>query len=439
MKEHCFAIINRVERNAVIKLTVYYAYILFIAMNTREVACQEFWSQLDKDTRGSLQFGSDGSIYSTNSKVRKSTDKGESWIQIAPDSIYGRTFLTESGLLVVCRPYVYELGLGLVYVSDDDGNNWRKWQGMHASTVWRDEIWGEATCFAESRDGTLLMGMDGAGVYRSSDNGLNWHWAEPEPSAHFGYGIHDILVVDDSVILVANNEGLHRSTNNGRSWVDTEFPYRRPWNIEMNSNGTVYASTQGALYMSEDKGITWIPLDFESGNFIVINNNDHIYAVQGLYGSKLYKSLDSGLHWEETGISGRPREYDSFYSLDCHPDGQLFATFLNGGLHISNGSTTVGFDPYPLEQHAESYQLLQNYPNPFSEHTTISYSIERGGLVTLAVFDPLGREVLSLIDGERKAAGMHRVELGSLRLNPGLYFYKLSFDGHSKLKRMIVK
>jgi len=83
--------------------------------------------------------------------------------------------------------------------------------------------------------------------------------------------------------------------------------------------------------------------------------------------------------------------------------------------------------------------LRQNYPNPFNPETTIEYRLERGGKVTLAVFDLLGREVAVLVN-ELQTAGEHRARLDArgLRLSSGIYFCRLTAGDRVQTKAMVV-
>jgi type IX secretion system substrate protein len=84
-----------------------------------------------------------------------------------------------------------------------------------------------------------------------------------------------------------------------------------------------------------------------------------------------------------------------------------------------------------------SYGLQQNYPNPFNPSTQISYSIPKGGNVKLAVYDMVGNEV-AIITNEFKKAGNYTINFDASRLSSGVYFYKLTSEGYSDVKKMIL-
>ena len=85
----------------------------------------------------------------------------------------------------------------------------------------------------------------------------------------------------------------------------------------------------------------------------------------------------------------------------------------------------------------EYYYLGQNYPNPFNPKTQIDYELPLSGLVTLKVYDVLGREIATLVN-EEKTAGTYQVEFSANNLSSGIYFYTLTSRAYSKTKKMVV-
>ena len=86
---------------------------------------------------------------------------------------------------------------------------------------------------------------------------------------------------------------------------------------------------------------------------------------------------------------------------------------------------------------ANNYYLFQNYPNPFNPSTMIKYKIPESGLVTIKVYDALGREIATLVN-EEKPAGSYEIEFDGSNLSSGVYFYRLNFDSFISIKKMIL-
>jgi parallel beta-helix repeat protein len=83
----------------------------------------------------------------------------------------------------------------------------------------------------------------------------------------------------------------------------------------------------------------------------------------------------------------------------------------------------------------KAFELSQNYPNPFNPTTTIEYQLPKDSRVTLKVYDVLGREVATLVDGEQTAGSYHATFDGS-KFASGVYFYRLSTPEYSKVQKM---
>lgn len=80
--------------------------------------------------------------------------------------------------------------------------------------------------------------------------------------------------------------------------------------------------------------------------------------------------------------------------------------------------------------------LLQNYPNPFSTATAISYSLPKTSKVSLKIYDALGRLVGIPVDG-KLLAGEHWIIWNPDELPSGVYFYRLSTDHSYRVKKML--
>jgi hypothetical protein len=84
------------------------------------------------------------------------------------------------------------------------------------------------------------------------------------------------------------------------------------------------------------------------------------------------------------------------------------------------------------------FALYQNYPNPFNPTTTIQFDLGSNAVVTLKVFDVLGREVATLFDKQRLSAGVQMVSFDASGLSSGVYFYCLETPKMTQTRKMIV-
>ena len=85
----------------------------------------------------------------------------------------------------------------------------------------------------------------------------------------------------------------------------------------------------------------------------------------------------------------------------------------------------------------KDYILYQSYPNPFNPATTIEYSIPNTNLVTITVYDILGRKVKDLIN-EVQSPGEHRVVFNASNLASGIYFYRIHAANFFQTKKMVL-
>ena len=82
------------------------------------------------------------------------------------------------------------------------------------------------------------------------------------------------------------------------------------------------------------------------------------------------------------------------------------------------------------------YALEKNYPNPFNPSTTIRYQIPNTGYITLKVYDMLGREVATLVDGV-KESGSYTAVFNAENLASGVYFARFVVHPHNEIDSFV--
>ena len=125
-------------------------------------------------------------------------------------------------------------------------------------------------------------------------------------------------------------------------------------------------------------------------------------------------------------IAGRPYRFDNV------------ASFANYDFIIDNWmndpATGVDNEDFDIPQ---AFSLLQNYPNPFNPSTYISYNIPNSSLVTLKIYDILGKEIATLVN-ESKQAGSYNVQFDASNISSGVYFYSIQAGDFFESRKMIL-
>ncbi|MDR3627319.1 MAG: T9SS type A sorting domain-containing protein [Ignavibacteriaceae bacterium] len=117
------------------------------------------------------------------------------------------------------------------------------------------------------------------------------------------------------------------------------------------------------------------------------------------------------------------------------PDGGTHATNKIFKVFITPGSVT-GVQPSNSSVPG-TFTLFQNYPNPFNPTTRIAYELPKQVNVSLKIYDIMGREVATLVNGE-KAKGRYEVEFNGSTLASGVYFYKLQAGNFSQARKFVL-
>lgn len=133
------------------------------------------------------------------------------------------------------------------------------------------------------------------------------------------------------------------------------------------------------------------------------------------------------------GTTNAPKEY-VYIDKNC-PAGKYsyrLKQIDNGGAFKYSGETSA------VIEMPRVFALTQNYPNPFNPSTTISFTLAEDSRVSLKVFDIMGREVATLVNGNLKAGELHSAVFDASHLASGMYLYRLEAGKNSLVKKLLL-
>lgn len=193
------------------------------------------------------------------------------------------------------------------------------------------------------------------------------------------------------------------------------------WDIALSYD---YAMCQ----ISTNNGVNWTALE---GNYTFPGNGTYQPYRKPLYEGNSKKWLNEKICLNDyMGKDILIRFY--FHSA---PTGN------HDGIYVDDLKLIAYEKPTGVENNEDTqnlnFELFANYPNPFNPTTTISYQIPIDGVVTLKVFDVLGRDVSTLVD-EYKNRGKYNVNFEARNLAGGVYIYQIKMGDFIKANKMIL-
>ncbi len=129
-------------------------------------------------------------------------------------------------------------------------------------------------------------------------------------------------------------------------------------------------------------------------------------------------------------ISGKPEELST---VNMTIDGYTTRMFL---LADTTMTVTSVNDDYTANA-PQKFELKQNYPNPFNPTTTINFVLPKSSNITLKVYNSIGEEVMSLLNGFTQQ-GIHSIRFNGRNLSSGVYFYQLRYNNNVITKKMML-
>jgi photosystem II stability/assembly factor-like uncharacterized protein len=239
-----------------------------------------------------------------------------------------------------------------------------------------------------------VVGANGL-ILRSTDGGATWstQGGVPAPTVR----LNAVSFAGPDVGFVAGDAGtILRTVDGGATWTSQVTGSTRNLTGVWTLNGVnaIAVGATGTVFVSNDIGATWLPV-------ATVTAQD-LYAVH-------FSDVDRGMIVGNKGV------------VLATPQASI--------------PTAIAWSDHPSVP--TDAALAQNYPNPFNGMTTVEFRIAKYEIVSLKVYDILGREVATLID-EMKGPGTCRLQWDSRNLPSGVYLCRLRAGDFQAVKKMVL-
>jgi photosystem II stability/assembly factor-like uncharacterized protein len=442
-----------------------------ISTNTKEEVSKIFF--INKDTGWCTSYSDAG-----NGIICKSTDGGLTWVKKhdAPITLQSIYFTNQNiGWAVGTAEFVG----GEVLKTTNGGDTWKL-----NYLFGNDPIHPYKILFTNEETGFVVGGEPHGRVFKTTNSGIQWHEIQVEPSNIYDTFL-DISFSDPQNGLICSLDGrLYRSNDEGENWNEV-YTGKGSFYAVVDRKPRYWIAGGQSIFSSTDAGVNWfiqyknkvsftgmsfvndslgwavgtsgnydsliilktvnggvpiqgdpeIPTLIEPANNSQINYYPLIFSWNELQLSayELELSLDSLFNNIEKAVTifdpyyyyGTLKNYSQYYWRVRSKNLNGFSMWSDT-FKFTTGNVVLGITK--TNELKYGFELMQNYPNPFNPETKIRYTIVKSAFVKIKVFDLLGREVTSLINGYQ-SSGVHETKFNASGFTSGIYIYSIFVDG----------
>lgn len=254
---------------------------------------------------------------------------------------------------------------------------------------------------------------------------------------------------------IGNENYLYRTTDYGQSWIELASGVFKetPWDIEIDPKNParMYVWSDEGVFVSNDTGYTWrksvagmeskyimhLIIDQEHPNILYASVRNAL-QIFGLPDEErrggVYESTNYGESWRRLPDSGLWTWNINRIALAQNPRRLLIGTQCGAYEYILPPVTSIVEEKKPT---SEEITLSQNYPNPFSDRTSITVTMNVKKRVRVRVCDMLGRFIHEILNDELEK-GVHTFNYDRQNLPTGNYFCRLETANGIQQKVMTV-
>jgi M6 family metalloprotease-like protein len=331
---------------------------------------------------------------------------------------------------------------GLLLKTTDGGSTWTKLPSGTTATLNGAHILNPliATVLGDGPCG-------GAGnILRTNDGGKSWV-NQNNPTGEYLYSVD--YLDENNGLGVGIDGAIAKTTDGGTTWVRQESGVRSVLRDVkfISASSAIVVGDWGVLLKTVDRSSKSVVLKSPVGNeqWRTGSVQNIQWQKNNLSAVNIYLSTDNGTVWKSIA-ENIPASFNTFGWLvpntpsdDCRikitdAADNTTADWDHNSFAIKSIATEVGKEMTPKD-----YSLSQNFPNPFNPTTTIRYALPKRSLVTISVYDMLGRKIAEPVNDD-KPAGYFDVVFDGGGLSSGMYLYKIRAGNFTDQKMfMLVK
>jgi photosystem II stability/assembly factor-like uncharacterized protein len=361
------------------------------------------------DPNTGFTAGSNGIIY-------KTIDAGNTWTETETDRPTHRYFYT----LYFFNPSVGFAGSNAeLFRTTDGGGMWRNVLTDITTPLFSGGI--ESIYFVDINYGWFVTNM--GQIWKTIDGGVTW-------SLCFNEADNDLTGVwfaDHLYGVVTGGKGtVLRTSNGGATWtlVNSNVSTEHFYAMHAFDLQNLIVAAGEKVFRSADGGVTWTDVALPPSSYYNFYNimfiNKNIGWVNGQWGM-IMKTTDGGATWVAQTTNFMETVY-SVYFVDEN-NGWASGNYASI-LHTTSGGISGTGEIPPVT--ASGFQLNQNYPNPFDNTTTLTYSLPRSSPVKIEIYNILGSKIRTLID-KFEEPGRHQLKFDGTGLTAGIYICRFTW------------
>lgn len=274
-------------------------------------------------------------------------------------------------------------------------------------------------------------------IHQTTDGGYSW---STQFYQYDSLPLHDIHFTNASTGCAVGEHGeIFWTTNGGSTWTQQASPVvQHLWGVRLLDENTAWAvGIQGIILHTTDAGANWIPQDADSsyGYSEVMFTDAYNGWISGGDNDTgiILHTTDGGTTWS-TQNTGATTTMMSVYFTDA--DTGWAVGNLGTIMHTTTGGTGIDEKETFLDLQAD-LGTIHNAPNPFTNSTTIHFTLTQNSITNLSVYNAAGQKIAVLVDAVLWA-GEHSIVFDASDLPAGVYLYRLETGNMTQIRRCVL-